>query len=43
MYLFLLMAISYTTMAQNKEEAGVSAAVELLRKSMIDPDKAMLQ
>jgi hypothetical protein len=43
LYLILLMAFSYTTMAQNKEEAGVNAAVELLRKNMIDPDKAMLQ
>jgi hypothetical protein len=43
MYLLLLMAISYTTLAQNKEEAGVNASVELLRKGMIDPDKAMLQ
>lgn len=34
--------MSNITMAQNKEEAAVAAAVETLRKAMIDGDRAAL-
>ena len=43
LYLVLLTGMVNIAMAQNKEEAAVAAAVENLRKAMIDPDKAMLQ
>jgi hypothetical protein len=44
-FICLLMAlstISYRSLAQNKEEQSVAAAVESLRKAMIDPEKATL-
>ncbi len=40
---FLLMAIAGSPVfSQNKDEQALSAAVESLRKAMIDPDKATL-
>src|SRR5690348_13290314 len=42
-YLIVLTIVMNTAMAQNKEEAAVSAAVENLRKAMIDGDKTGLQ
>lgn len=42
-YLIVLTAIMNTAMAQSKEEAAVGAAIENLRKAMIDGDKAGLQ
>lgn len=42
-YLIALTIVMHTAMAQSKEEAAVSAAVENLRKAMIDGDKAGLQ
>lgn len=42
-YLFVLTAIMNTAMAQNKEEAAVGAAIENMRKAMIDGDKTGLQ
>lgn len=42
-YLIMLTGMVTTTTAQSKDSAAVSAAVELLRKAMIDADKAGLQ
>jgi ketosteroid isomerase-like protein len=42
-YLLALTAIMNTAMAQSKEEAAVGAAIENLRKAMIDGDKSGLQ
>lgn len=42
-YLIVLTGIMNAAMAQNKEEAAVNAAVENLRKAMIDGDKGALQ
>lgn len=42
-YLIVLTGVMNVAMAQNKEEAAVSAAVENLRKAMIDGDKTGLQ
>ncbi|OQP62782.1 DUF4440 domain-containing protein [Niastella vici] len=42
-YLIALTIMMNTAMAQSKEEAAVTAAVENLRKAMIDGDKAGLQ
>ena len=45
-YLSLLLcfaAISFTAQAQTKDEQAVAAAVETLRKAMIDGDKATLE
>lgn len=42
-YLIVLTGVMNVAMAQNKEEAAVAAAVENLRKAMIDGDKAGLQ
>jgi len=42
-YLIVLTIVMHTAMAQSKEEAAVTAAVENLRKAMIDGDKAGLQ
>ncbi|WP_207510634.1 nuclear transport factor 2 family protein [Longitalea luteola] len=42
-YLIVLTGIMNAAMAQSKQEAAVSAAVEKLRKAMIDGDKAGLQ
>jgi len=41
-YLIALTAVMNVAMAQNKEEAAVSAAVEHLKKAMIDGDKTGL-
>jgi ketosteroid isomerase-like protein len=41
--LFMIAGIMNSAMAQSKEEAAVNAAVEILRKAMIDGDKAGLQ
>jgi ketosteroid isomerase-like protein len=41
--LIVLTGIMTTAMAQTKDETAVSAAVETLRKAMIDGDKAALQ
>lgn len=37
------MAISFTVQAQSKEEQAVAAAVESLKKAMVDADKAALE
>jgi ketosteroid isomerase-like protein len=42
-YLIMLTGMATTTTAQSKDSAAVGAAVELLRKAMIDADKAGLQ
>ena len=42
-YLIVLTSVMNVAMAQNKEEAAVTAAVENLKKSMIDGDKSGLQ
>ena len=42
-YLIVLTSVMNVAMAQNKEEAAVTAAVENLKKAMIDGDKAGLQ
>jgi ketosteroid isomerase-like protein len=42
-YLIMLTGILNTTMAQSKDESAVAAAVESLKKAMIDADKAGLQ
>lgn len=42
-YLFVLTGIMNAAMAQSKEEAAVNAAVENLRKAMVDGDKTGLQ
>ncbi len=42
-YLFVLTTVMNVAMAQSKEEAAVTAAVENLKKAMIDGDKAGLQ
>jgi ketosteroid isomerase-like protein len=42
-YLIVLTGVMNLAMAQSKEEAAVSAAVENLRKAMIDGDKSGLQ
>ena len=42
-YLIMLTGMVTTTTAQSKDSAAVNAAVELLRKAMIDADKAGLQ
>ena len=42
-YLIVLTGLMNVAMAQNKEEAAVTAAVENLKKAMIDGDKAGLQ
>ena len=42
-YLIMLTGMVTTTTAQSKDSAAVSAAVEFLRKAMIDADKAGLQ
>ena len=41
-YLIVLTSVMNVAMAQNKEEAAVTAAVENLKKAMIDGDKAGL-
>jgi ketosteroid isomerase-like protein len=41
--LLLLPAFGYRSFAQDKEEKAVSDAVETLRKTMVDPDKAILE
>ncbi|AEV97124.1 DUF4440 domain-containing protein [Niastella koreensis] len=41
-YLFVLTSVMNVAMAQNKEEAAVTAAIEKLKKAMIDGDKAGL-
>ena len=41
--LIMVMAIINGTMAQSKEEAAVNAAVENLKKAMIDGDKGALE
>ncbi len=41
--LFTTVMLSNTTMAQTKDEAAVAAAVESLRKAMIDADKTTLE
>ncbi|WP_205510561.1 nuclear transport factor 2 family protein [Longitalea arenae] len=43
MYLMVLTGIMNAALAQNKQEAAVTAAVEKLRKAMIDGDKTGLQ
>lgn len=42
-YLIMLTGMVNTTIAQNKDEAAVAAAVESLKKAMIDADKVALQ
>ncbi|OQP53354.1 DUF4440 domain-containing protein [Niastella yeongjuensis] len=42
-YLIVLTTVMNVAMAQNKEETAVTAAVEHLKKAMIDGDKAGLQ
>jgi ketosteroid isomerase-like protein len=42
-YLFVFTGLMNAAMAQNKEEAAVAAAVENLKKAMIDGDKTGLQ
>lgn len=43
-FLLLLSAFAFNTLhAQTKDENAVAAAVESLRKAMIDPDKAILE
>lgn len=42
-YLIVLTGVMNVAMAQSKEEAAVTAAVENLRKAMIDGDKTGLQ
>jgi ketosteroid isomerase-like protein len=42
-YLIVLTGVMNVAMAQSKEEAAVTAAVDNLRKAMIDGDKAGLQ
>jgi ketosteroid isomerase-like protein len=42
-YLIVLTGVMNVAIAQNKEEAAVTAAVENLKKAMIDGDKAGLQ
>lgn len=42
-YFIVLTGIMNTAMAQSKAEAAVNAAVENLRKAMVDGDKAGLQ
>jgi ketosteroid isomerase-like protein len=42
-YLIMLTGIVNTSMAQSKDESAVAAAVESLKKAMIDADKAGLQ
>jgi len=42
-YLIMLTGMVTTTTAQSKDSAAVNAAVEFLRKAMIDADKAGLQ
>src|SRR5438270_498759 len=42
-YLIMLTGIANTSMAQSKDESAVAAAVESLKKAMIDADKAGLQ
>lgn len=42
-FFVMLTGLVTTTTAQSKDSAAVSAAVELLRKAMIDADKAGLQ
>ena len=43
-FLLLVSAFAFNTLhAQTKEENAVAAAVESLRKAMIDPDKATLE
>jgi ketosteroid isomerase-like protein len=40
--LMALSTLSLSSVAQDKEEKAVTAAVEALRKAMIDPDKTIL-
>ena len=42
-YLIMLTGIVNTAMAQSKDESAVAAAVESLKKAMIDADKVRLQ
>jgi ketosteroid isomerase-like protein len=42
-YLIVLTGIMHTAIAQSKDETAVTAAVEFLRKAMIDGDKTGLQ
>ncbi|HEY9047926.1 MAG TPA: nuclear transport factor 2 family protein [Ohtaekwangia sp.] len=42
-FITLLMSITTTTLAQTAEEKEVAAAVEALRKAMVDSDKAALE
>src|SRR4051812_35317439 len=41
--LIMIAGITGSSFAQSKEESAVAAAVEVLRKAMIDGDKASLQ
>jgi hypothetical protein len=41
--LFMIAGIMNSALAQSKDTAAVSAAVEILRKAMVDGDKAGLQ
>lgn len=41
--LLLVNLITFSVMAQSKEETAVAAAVETLRKAMVDGDKAALE
>ncbi|HEY4064902.1 MAG TPA: nuclear transport factor 2 family protein [Puia sp.] len=41
-FLMALSTFSYRSLAQGKDAAAVAAAVESLRKAMIDPEKATL-
>jgi ketosteroid isomerase-like protein len=41
--LLLFPALGYRSFAQDKDEKAVSDAVETLRKTMVDPDKATLE
>lgn len=42
-FLLLIVTLSNTSIAQSKDENAVAAAVENLRKAMIDGDKAALE
>ena len=43
LFLLLITMLTVTLFAQTKDEKAVEAAVENLRKAMIDPDKATLE
>ena len=42
LYTLLLLPIGFSALAQTKDEQAVTAAVEELRKALVDPDKAVL-